>query len=67
MIVQRICDECGNYYGNREDSWAMCPQVATYHLGVCDVCEEEKPVTEPRDFGLSSYFFLEKMPPEELE
>jgi hypothetical protein len=29
--------------------------TATYHIDKCDVCEEEKEVTEPRDFGYPKF------------
>jgi len=28
---------------------------STWHLGACDVCGEEKSVTEPRDFGYPKF------------
>ena len=37
--------ECGKKHGRK------VPEVASWHLGECDVCEENHPVTEPRDFG----------------
>jgi hypothetical protein len=40
-----ICLDCGNKYGRRAGG------VCTMHVGKCDVCGEEKSVTEPRDFG----------------
>lgn len=55
-MMQWICDDCGRYYGSREDSKAVCSQVATWHQGVCGVCKEVKAVTEPRDYGLSPDF-----------
>ena len=54
MIVQWICDQCGNLYGSRDN-------VATYHMGTCDVCGEYKAVTEPRDFGLKPDFLEEQV------
>lgn len=50
----QVCRECGLYahirtygddFGDRRQF-----QLSTWHLGVCDVCEVEKNVTEPRDF-----------------
>lgn len=40
-----ICTPCGVKLGNK------IPNIATYHLGICDVCGKEDAVTEPRDFG----------------
>jgi hypothetical protein len=40
-----ICTSCGEEYGNK------CCGVATWHVGVCDICGIETSVTEPRDFG----------------
>ena len=42
---QWICSDCGNKYGRRKCG------IATWHNNTCDVCGEEKAVTEPRDFG----------------
>lgn len=42
-----VCAYCGETYGRRE-----CNISATWHVGKCDVCEDEPiPVTEPRDYG----------------
>jgi hypothetical protein len=43
-----ICNSCGSLYGKRPDG---NPYGATYHLDACDICGEEREVTEPRDFG----------------
>lgn len=43
-----ICNKCGQSYGKRPNG---NPYGATWHLGKCDVCENEDYVTEPRDFG----------------
>lgn len=44
---QWVCDFCGSTYGRRD-----CSEGATWHMGTCDVCEDEDvAVTEPRDFG----------------
>lgn len=40
-----ICFDCGKKYGRHQGG------ICTVHLGICDVCGQEKPVTEPRDFG----------------
>lgn len=40
-----VCHDCGIKYGEPRDCYA------TYHLGKCDVCGEEKAVTEPRDYN----------------
>ena len=40
-----VCLDCGNKYGNRKVG------IATWHMGVCDVCGKKAGVTEPRDFG----------------
>lgn len=40
-----ICGDCGKEHGQRECG------LATWHNGLCEVCFEEKAVTEPRDFG----------------
>ena len=39
------CMDCGNRYGSYS---VGCSSV---HSGTCDVCGEEKPITEVRDFG----------------
>lgn len=40
-----VCYECG-IKASKGKSY-VC---STYHDGICDVCGEEKSVTEPRDF-----------------
>lgn len=40
-----VCLECGKKHGRR------IPEIATWHIGKCDVCDQEKEVTAPRDFG----------------
>lgn len=39
------CNDCGERHGTRRVG------LATWHVGTCSVCGEEKSVTEPRDFG----------------
>lgn len=40
-----ICMECGRKHGRR------LPDLATWHQGKCDLCQQAARVTEPRDFG----------------
>lgn len=40
-----VCLECGKKHGRR------VPEVACWHIDLCDVCGQEKECTEPRDFG----------------
>lgn len=40
-----VCLECGTRLGRK------VPGIACWHNGVCGVCQENKEVTEPRDFG----------------
>jgi len=40
-----VCLDCGKKHGRR------VPEMATWHIGKCDACGQEKEVTEPRDFG----------------
>ena len=42
-----VCSECGRRFGNRPAQG----MIATWHPGICGICNEEKSVTEPRDFG----------------
>lgn len=49
-----VCHECGSALGK----WWVdgkyigpLPYCATFHMGTCDVCRQEKSVTEARDFG----------------
>ena len=39
------CEECGKKHGS-----GKMKEVSCWHYGKCDVCGEEKEVTEPRDF-----------------
>jgi hypothetical protein len=47
--IEFICRECGHKFGRPERVGAG--HLATFHLGHCDICGENKPVSEPRDFG----------------
>lgn len=42
-----VCHDCGVKYGNKQYE----NHISTWHNGTCGVCNQEKPVTEPRDFG----------------
>ena len=44
-----VCLDCANKRG------ARIPQghCFTSHIGICGICQEEKEVTEPRDFGIT--------------
>jgi len=44
-----ICSDCGKEVGG----WPK-GHVGTFHNGHCDVCEQEKVVTEPRDYHYPS-------------
>lgn len=49
------CHECGVKHGRKK-----APGVASWHYGKCDVCEKNKEVTEPRDYGHFPDWFTEK-------
>ena len=40
-----ICADCGDKYGNKPCG------IATWHVGLCEICKRLTAVTEPRDFG----------------
>jgi hypothetical protein len=40
-----ICADCGQSHGRRPVG------IATWHMGICDLCGRPEMVTEPRDFG----------------
>jgi hypothetical protein len=40
-----ICSPCGRKHGRREAG------IASWHEGVCGLCQAKTSVTEPRDFG----------------
>lgn len=40
------CRDCGEAYGRGMPEG----HVSTWHTGICGVCGQEKPVTEPRDY-----------------
>lgn len=49
-----VCHDCGQLWGRwYEDGEYFGPQphYATYHTSKCNVCHQEKPVTEARDYG----------------
>lgn len=41
-----VCESCGNRY--KAGKWT---EISTWHYGKCDVCQQPKAVTEPRDCG----------------
>lgn len=43
-----ICNDCGRAHGKRPEG---NPYGATYHMGKCGICGEDREVTEPRDWG----------------
>jgi hypothetical protein len=51
-----VCYDCGIEFGQRRTL------VSTWHVGECDVCGQEKPITEVRDFG---YFNKTLMTPKQ--
>ena len=48
------CADCGKEHGER------FPRISKWHYGKCDVCDENKSVTEPRDYGHFPHWFKEK-------
>ncbi len=66
-IVRRVCTECGisanvltclHKYGHPPEK--LCSTVSTFHEGICDVCEQKKQVTEPRDFYHPNFELLKQ-------
>ena len=47
------CADCGEKHGK------TTAKVATWHYGECDVCKENKNVTEVRDYGHFPNWFKE--------
>lgn len=63
--IRQVCSECGisanvttclYKFGMPPKQLAFT--VSTYHVGECDWCHEEKPVTEVRDFFYPDFTFL---------
>lgn len=49
-----VCSDCGQQWGLWWEVGKYIgpePHVATFHLNKCDVCSQQKSVTEARDFG----------------
>lgn len=46
-----VCQECATAAGGH----VKLGQISTWHLGKCDICDEKKDVTEPRDFGYPDF------------
>ncbi len=64
-----ICFECGvsanvltciKEYGDRPKK--LCFILSTYHTGTCDICGEEKNLTEARDFFYPDFSLLPTTP-----
>lgn len=51
---QWVCYECGVKHG------FFSPGLATWHPDTCGVCDQQKTVTEPRDFGYLAKGWKEK-------
>jgi hypothetical protein len=43
--ASQVCDDCGSLHGT------YVAGESTWHVGTCDVCHQEKPVTEARDYN----------------
>lgn len=43
--IHQVCHKCGKKYGEHDCG------IATWHWGVCDICDRQGSVTEFRDFG----------------
>lgn len=65
--INEVCDDCGieahrltclERY-NAEPTKAK-KTISTYHNGKCEVCGEEKAVTEARDFFYPDFALLKK-------
>lgn len=65
--IRQVCAPCGisanvttclYKYGMPPKQLAF--SVSTFHVGTCDWCGEEKPVTEVRDFFYPDFNFLLK-------
>lgn len=48
-----VCNKCGTYFGQ------PVSYVSTYHVGNCDICKQQLPVTEARDFGIDEVSEME--------
>lgn len=49
-----VCHDCGQEWGRWYDNgeyFGPVKHCATYHVNRCEVCGQEKPVTEARDYG----------------
>ena len=46
-----VCHDCGIAAMTKTDLKKRKSFIATYHMGICEVCNEKRAVTEPRDYG----------------
>lgn len=46
-----VCFDCAIKAGGKMPEG----HLATFHVGVCDVCFDKKIVTEPRDYGYPKF------------
>lgn len=44
-LAEQVCDDCGSHLGT------YVAGESTWHVGTCDICHQEKPVTEARDYN----------------
>jgi hypothetical protein len=67
---QWVCLDCGKQamilnakkkYGDKYDESKVFPEpwVSTFHMGICDVCGENKAVTQHRDYRYVDFALLE--------
>jgi hypothetical protein len=50
------CWDCGTKHGANKKQ----DRISSWHYGECDVCKENKNVTEVRDYGHFPHWFKEK-------
>lgn len=49
--AEYVCLACGTKYGKGISRTQKQKSLSTFSMGVCDICGEEKEVTQFRDFG----------------
>lgn len=66
--VKKACSDCGikaNFYTCMkkygQPPLKKCFDLSTFHTAICDVCGEEKSVTEPRDFFYPDFSLLKQI------
>jgi len=50
-----VCIDCAKNALTQDALKKLEGSLSTFHYGMCGICEKEKSVTEPRDYGYPNF------------